>query len=162
MTIRLEKMRDRLNKDIQNAMKSGDKSRLSTLRLMHAAIKDKDLGIGGSAGGQPPKDDKISDQEIIAVLQKMVKQRRESIDIYTKAGRKDLADKETQEILIIENYLPQQMNEDEMKKSIDALLQELQISGVKDMGRVMGALKSRHAGVMDFSKASSYLKQILK
>ncbi|MFM7084210.1 MAG: GatB/YqeY domain-containing protein [Hyphomicrobium sp.] len=154
-------MRDRLNKDIQTSMKSGDKTRLSTLRLMHAAIKERDLSIQGSAG-QSPQEDKISDLEILSVFQKMVKQRRESIDIFRKAGRNDLADKENQEILIIEDYLPQQMNEEQIKKTIDALMEELQISSVKDMGRAMGALKTRHSGMMDFSKASTYLKQVLK
>ena len=155
-------MRTRLNKEIQTAMKSGDKSRLATLRLMHSAIKDKDLTIVSSEGVKPVGEDKISDQEIVSVLQKMVKQRRESIDIYRKAGRNDLADKEAQEILIIESYLPQQMTEEQIKKTIDALIHELQVASVKDMGRVMSTLKSQYSGTMDFSKASSYLKQILK
>ena len=149
-------MRQRINQDIKEAMKSGDKARLSTLRLITAAIKDRELGVGG---GSPQE---VGDQDVVAILQKMVKQRRESIATYEKAGRSDLADQEKSEISIIEAYLPSQMDDAETKAAVSALVAELGASGPKDMGKVMGALKQRYAGAMDFGKASGFLKELLK
>ncbi|HEX2843111.1 GatB/YqeY domain-containing protein [Hyphomicrobium sp.] len=149
-------MRDRINQDVKNAMKSGEKARLTTLRLITAAIKDRELGVGG----QPPTE--VGDAEVVAILQKMVKQRRESIATYEKAGRNELADQEKAEIVILETYLPKQMDEAAMKSAVAALVAELGASGPKDMGRVMGALKERFAGQMDFGKASGVLKELLK
>lgn len=149
-------MRERINQDIKDAMKSGDKARLSTLRLITAAIKDRELGIGGGA----PQE--VGDQDVVAILQKMVKQRRESIATYEKAGRADLAEREKSEIAIIEAYLPSQMGEEETKAAVAALVKELGASGPKDMGKVMGALKQRYAGSMDFGKASALLKELLR
>jgi uncharacterized protein len=149
-------MRDRITQDIKDAMKSGDKARLTTLRLITAAIKDRELGVGG----QPPTE--VGETELVAILQKMVKQRRESIATYEKAGRNELADQEKAEIAILEAYLPKQMDEAGMKSAVTALVAELGATGPKDMGRVMGALKERYAGQMDFGKASGVLKELLK
>lgn len=149
-------MRARINQDVKDAMKSGDKARLSTLRLITAAIKDKELGIGGGAPTE------VTDADIVTILQKMVKQRRESIATYEKAGRTDLADHEKAEIAVLDAYLPKQMDEAEAKTVIAAVVAELGAAGPKDMGKVMGALKQRYAGTMDFGKASAVLKEILK
>ncbi len=148
-------MRARITQDVKTAMKSGDKARLATLRLITAAIKDREIGVGG----QPPVE--VGDAEVVAILQKMVKQRRESIATYEKAGRTDLADQEKAEIAVIEAYLPQQMDEAGVRAAVGALVAELGASGPKDMGRVMGALKERFAGQMDFGLASRVLKELL-
>jgi uncharacterized protein YqeY len=148
-------MRSRINQDVKDAMKAGDKARLQTLRLLTAAIKDKELGVGGPAT-------EVGNAEVVAILQKMVKQRRESIATYEKAGRTDLADQEKGEIAVLEGYLPKQMDEAGVKAAVSALVAELGAAGPKDMGRVMGALKERYAGQMDFGKASGVLKELLK
>jgi uncharacterized protein YqeY len=147
-------MRQRINDAVKTAMKSGEKARLSTLRLITAAIKDRELGIGGAAPTE------VGDAEIVVILQKMVKQRRESITTYEKAGRQDLADQEKAEIAVIEEYLPKQMGEAEAKAAVAALIAELGAAGPKDMGKVMGALKERFAGTMDFGKASGVVKDL--
>jgi uncharacterized protein YqeY len=149
-------MRARINQDVKDAMKSGDKARLGTLRLITAAIKDRELGVGGS----PPTE--VGDAEVVVILQKMVKQRRESLATYEKAGRADLASQEQFEIGILESYLPKQMDEAGVKAAVAALVAELGAAGPKDMGRVMGALKERYAGQMDFGRASGALKDLLK
>lgn len=148
-------MRARITQDIKDAMKAGDKARLSTLRLITAAIKDRELGVGSAAT-------EVGDAEVVAILQKMVKQRRESIATYEKAGRTDLADQEKAEIAILESYLPKQMDEAATRAAVSALVAELGAAGPKDMGRVMGALKAKYAGQMDFGKASGLLKELLK
>jgi uncharacterized protein YqeY len=149
-------MRARINQDVKDAMKSGDKARLGTLRLLTAAIKDREIGVGGQAPVE------VGDAEVIAILQKMVKQRRESIATYEKAGRNDLADQEKAEVAVLEGYLPKQMDEAGVKAAVSALIAELGAAGPKDMGRVMGALKERFAGQMDFGKASGVVKELLK
>ena len=149
-------MRARINQDVKDAMKAGEKARLSTLRLLTAAIKDREIGVGGAAPVE------VNDQEVIAILQKMVKQRRESIATYEKAGRTDLADQEKAEISVLEHYLPKQMDEAATMAAVAALIAELGAAGPKDMGRVMGALKERFAGQMDFGKASGVVKELLK
>ena len=148
-------MRTRITQDVKDAMKAGDKARLATLRLITAAIKDRELGVGG-----PPT--AVGDAEVVAILQKMVKQRRESIATYEKAGRTDLVEQEKSEIAVLESYLPQQMDEAGVKAAVAALIAELGAAGPKDMGRVMGALKERFAGQMDFGKASGVVKELLK
>lgn len=152
-------MRDRINDAVKAAMKSGDKARLGTLRLVTSALKDRELGIGPGApvGGGP-----ISETEIIAVLQKMVKQRRDSIEQYQAGRRQDLADKELAEIAVLEEYLPKMMDEAATKAAISALITEVGAAGPKDMGKVMGALKQKFAGQMDFGKASGWVKEVLK
>lgn len=148
-------MRARINQDVKDAMKAGDKARLSTLRLLTAAIKDREIGVGGAAPVE------VNDQEVIAILQKMVKQRRESIATYEKAGRTDLADQEKAEISVLEHYLPKQMDDTAVQAAVAGLIAELGAAGPKDMGRVMGALKERFAGQMDFGKASAAVKELL-
>ena len=147
-------MRARINQDVKDAMKAGDRTRLTTLRLITAAIKDRELGIGSAPT-------EVGDADVVAILQKMVKQRRESIATYEKAGRNDLVDQEKAEIAILEGYLPKQMDEAGVKAAVAALIAELGAAGPKDMGRVMGALKERYAGQIDFGKASGAVKEIL-
>jgi uncharacterized protein YqeY len=137
------------------AMKSQEKLRLSTLRLVNAAIKNADIEAR-TAGKEP-----IADDAILGLLQKLIKQRQESIELYDKAGRKELADQERGEIEIIKGFLPQQMNEAEAKAAIAAIIKETGAASVKDMGKVMAALKERHAGQMDLGKASGLVKGLL-
>ena len=152
-------MRDRINEAVKTAMKSGDKVRLSTLRLMTAALKDRELGIGQ---GAPAGGGVLGETEIVAVLQKMVKQRRESIEQYKAGGRPELADTEAAEIAVIEEYLPKMMDEAAARAAIAALIKETGAAGPKDMGKVMGALKQKFAGQIDFGKASGLVKDLLK
>ncbi len=154
-------MRARLSEDIKTAMKSGDKKRLATLRLISAAIKDRDLSAGINQDGQPTGREQISDQDIVLLLQKMIRQRRESAETYRAAGREDLADQEIGEVAVIEPYLPRQMTDSEIQSAIEALIQETGAAGLKDMGRTMAILKERYAGTMDFAKASAALKAAL-
>jgi uncharacterized protein YqeY len=148
-------MRDRINADVKTAMKSGDKERLATLRLITAALKDRELGIGH---GAPAGGGALSEADILQVLQRMVKQRRDSIEQYRAGNRADLAAKEEAEIAVIEGYLPQQMDEAQMAAAIAAAIAETGAASVKDMGKVMGVLKQRHGAVMDFGKASGLVK----
>lgn len=152
-------MRDRVSSAIKDAMRAGQKERLGTLRLMLSAIKDREMGIG--TGGQVPTGP-LTDADYLQVLQKMVKQRRDSIETYLQGNRKDLADKEAAEVLVIEEFMPKQMSEDEARAAIAQLVKEVGASGPKDMGKVMGALKTKFAGQMDFGKASALVKDLLK
>ncbi|MDH4981755.1 GatB/YqeY domain-containing protein [Hyphomicrobium sp. D-2] len=148
-------MRDKINDDLKAAMKGGNKERVATLRLINAAIKAADIDA------RPSGKDKIDDADILTVLAKMVKQRRDSIEQFTSGGRPDLAEKELAEVVIIEDYLPQQMTEDEIKAAISAAIAETGAAGAKDMGKVMGVLKGKYAGQMDFGKASGLAKSLL-
>jgi uncharacterized protein YqeY len=150
------RMREKINDDLKTAMKAGEKDRVGTLRLINAAIKSADIEA------RPSGKDKISDTDILSVLAKMVKQRRDSIDQFVAGGRQDLADKEQSEINVIEAYLPKQMSEDEAKSAIAAVIAETGAAGPKDMGKVMAALKAKYAGQMDFGKASALTKDLLK
>jgi uncharacterized protein YqeY len=152
-------MREEINQAMKAAMKAGDKPRLGALRLMLAAIKDRELGIG--TGGQVPTGP-LSEADIVQVLQRMVKQRRDSIATYKQGNRQDLADQEAAEIAVIEEFLPKAMSEADARAAIAALVKELGATAPKDMGRVMGALKQRYAGQMDFGKASAQVKDLLK
>jgi uncharacterized protein YqeY len=138
------------------SMKAGDKETLATVRLMLSAIKNRDIEMRTGKG--PPDDDTV----VVEVLQKMVKQRRESIQMFTDGGRQELADKEAAEVTVIERFLPQQLSEAETTLAIEAIKAELGASGVKDMGRVMAALKERHASQLDMSKASALVKAALR
>lgn len=151
-------MREQIMEAVKAAMKSGDKRRVSTLRLIQAAIQDRDIAARVDTKGQSTGHDKIGDAELLQLLQKMIKQRRESAKMYTDAGRIELADQEQAEIVIIEEYLPKQMSEDEVASAISMVVQELGAAGLKDMGRTMAALKERYAGQMDFGKASGVVK----
>jgi uncharacterized protein len=155
-------MRERISTAMKDALKSGDKRRLSTLRLVTAAIKDRDIAARVDDKGHATGRDKIGDTEVLALLQKMIKQRRESIETYRQGKREDLADREATEIAVIEEFLPQQMDEEETRRAVAALVTELRASGLKDMGRVMAALKERYTGEMDFALASSAAKDLLK
>jgi uncharacterized protein YqeY len=149
-------MREKINADLKEAMKAGDKDRVGTLRLINAAIKSADIEA------RPSGKDKITDADILGVLAKMIKQRRDSIEQYKAGGRQDLADKEAAEIRVIEGYMPKQMSEAEAKTAIAAVIKETGAQGPKDMGKVMGALKAKYAGRMDFGKASGLVKELLK
>lgn len=145
-------IRDDIKAALVTAMKSGDKARTATLRLVQAALKNRDIELRGAPA---PADDDVT---VIEILQKMIKQRRESVALYEQGGRQELADAETSEIEIIEGFLPRQMGEDEAKAAIDAIVAETGASSVKDMGRVMAAMKERHAGALDMAKASALVK----
>ncbi|MEO1207025.1 MAG: GatB/YqeY domain-containing protein [Pseudomonadota bacterium] len=155
-------MRDQLNAAIKDAMKSGQKARLSTLRLVNAAIKDRDIAARVDDKGTATGKDRVDDQEILALLQKMIKQRRDSIESYTTGGREDLADKEASEIVIIQEFLPEQMDEASTREAVEKAIDELGCGGLKDMGKTMAFLKEKYAGQMDFSKASAIAKEKLK
>ena len=148
-------LRESINDAMKTAMKSQDKLRLSTLRLVNAAIKNAD--IEARTGGKGP----LSDDDVLGLLQKMIKQRQELVELYDKGGRKELADQERGEIEIIKGFLPQQMSEAEAKAAIAAVIKETGALGMRDMGKVMAALKERHAGKMDFGKASGLVKSLL-
>ncbi|MBX9989680.1 GatB/YqeY domain-containing protein [Phreatobacter oligotrophus] len=148
-------LRDRFMSDLKEAMKAGDKGRLGTIRLIQSALKDKDIEARGN--GKEP----LGDEEILQLLQKMVKQRQESARLYTEGNRPELAAQENAEIATISAYLPKQMDEAEAKAAIAAVIAEIGAAGVKDMGKVMGELKGRYAGQMDFGKASPLVKQLL-
>lgn len=148
--------RARLNDSLKEAMKAKDKGAVSTLRLILAALKDRDI-----AARTKGKADGIGEDEILDLLQKMVRQRQDSIEMYDKAGRKDLVEKETAEIEVIERFLPKQLDDDEIRGAVGEVVGELEASSIKDMGRVMSELKSRYAGRMDFSKASALVKEQL-
>jgi uncharacterized protein len=145
-------MRARLTAETKAALKAGNKPRLSALRLISAGLQQADIASRTS----------VPDSELPALLQKMIKQRRESLAIYEKAGRKEQAEQEATEIAVIEEFLPKQMSEAEASEAIAAAIKETGAAGPKDMGRVMGALKQRYAGQMDFGKASGLVKELLK
>jgi len=148
-------IRDDIKAALVTAMKGGDKAATGTIRLIQSAIKNRDIELRTSS--QTPDDDLT----VTEVLQKMIKQRRESIELYDKGNRPELANAERAEVDVIERFLPQQMSEDEAKAAIQAIVTELGASSVKDMGRVMAALKERHAGQIDMSKASGLVKGAL-
>jgi uncharacterized protein YqeY len=149
-------LRNEINAALKVAMKARDQRRVSTLRLVNSAIQNADIEAGGQGKGA------LADTEILAVLQKMIKQRQESAEIYEKSGRPELAKQEREEIEIITNYLPAQMSDIEAGAAISIIVQEINAQGMKDMGRVMAALKERFAGKLDFAKASAKVKELLK
>jgi uncharacterized protein YqeY len=155
-------MREEISRAIKEAMKSGDKRRLATLRLMSAAIKDRDIAAQLDSAGQPSGRDKISEAELLQLLQKMVKQRRDAADTYRQGGRPDLADQEMAEIAVIDEFLPRQMDEEETRAAVAEVMRELGCAGLKDMGRCMSVLKERYSGRMDFAKASAMIKELIK
>jgi hypothetical protein len=155
-------MRDRLSQATKDAMKARDKRRLSALRLISAALKDRDIAARVDDKGVSSGSDKITDPEFASLLQKMIKQRRDSITAYEQAGRPELAQLEADEITVIEEFLPKQMGEPETAAAIAAVIKEVGATSQKDMGKVMAALKARYAGQMDFGKASGQVKALLK
>ncbi len=149
-------MRDNFNQALKDALKAKDKIRVSTLRLILAAIKDRDIAARTSDRSQG-----VSDEEILQILAKMIKQRRESSKTYAEAGRLDLAEQENREIEVIEDFMPRQLGQEEIEKACSAVVGEIGATGLKDMGKCMGALKSRYGGQMDFGKASGIVKELL-
>lgn len=148
-------MRQQFTDAMKEAMKAGDKARLSTIRLIIAAIKDRDIVARGEGK------ESATDEELMQLLQKMAKQRADSIAQFQTAGRQDLVDKEAAEKAVIESYLPQQMGAEETRAAIAAAIAETGAAGMKDMGKVMTALKAKFAGTMDFSKANGVVKELL-
>ncbi len=147
-------IRDQLSTMLKGAMKAGDKRRVATVRLIQAALKDKDIelrGLGKETG----------DEDVSAVLRKMVKQRQDSVAIYDTAGRDDLASQEREELAIIAEFMPKGMTDDEVRAAIAAAVAETGAAGPKDMGRVIAAMKAKHAGRIDFGKASALVKAAL-
>ena len=145
--------RTRLSEALKEAMKAKDKPATSTLRLILAALKDRDIAARGRGKG-----DGVDDAEILDLLQKMVRQRHDSIEMYQKGNRQDLVEKEQGEIAIIERFLPKQLTDEETKAAVEEVFNALEASTIKDMGRVMGELKTRYAGRMDFAKAGVLVK----
>ena len=148
-------LRDTLMEDVKLAMKAGEKTKLSTIRMIQAALKDKDIEARGLGKGQ------LTDDDILALMQRMVKQRHESIAIYTQAGRGELAAGELAEVDVINHYLPRQMDEAAIKAAIVETIAETGAVSMKDMGKVVAGLKARFAGQMDFAKASQLVKAAL-
>lgn len=149
-------MRDKLSNAMKDAMKAKEARRLSTVRLIQTAIKDRDIANRG-AGKDP-----VSDDDILQILQKMIKQREESAKIYTEGGRSELADQELAEIEIIRDFLPEQLSDEKVREIIAGIIEETGAQGLRDMGKCIGLLKDRYAGQMDFAKASGMVKDMLK
>tara|TARA_R100001369_G_scaffold91134_1_gene131669 strand:+ start:448 stop:909 length:462 start_codon:yes stop_codon:yes gene_type:complete len=149
-------LRTRISTELKQAMKDKAAERLSTLRLVNAAIKDKD--IAARAEGN---DDGVGQDEVLAILGKMAKQRLESARAYEEGGRLDLAERERSEIVIIEEFLPRQLNSDETEAAVDAAVAEVGATSIRDMGKVMGVLKAKYTGQMDFGRVGPMLKDRL-
>ncbi|GAA3086487.1 GatB/YqeY domain-containing protein [Rhizobium viscosum] len=149
-------LRDQLATELKEAMKAKKMDRLGTIRLIQAAIKDRDIanrGVGKEEAG---------DDEVLQILAKMVKQRDESAKIYEENARPELAAKERAEIVVIQDFMPKQLSDDEVRANIAAIIKEVGAEGPKDMGKIMAALKEHYAGQMDFAKASGTVKELLK
>jgi uncharacterized protein len=145
-------IRDDIKQALVGAMKAGDAARRDAIRLIQAALKNRDIELRGAAS--PPQDDVL----VTEVLQKMIKQRRESIEMYEKGGRAELAAAEAAEVAVIATFLPRQLDEAELAAAVDAIVAETGAASVKDMGRVMALLRERHAGEVDMGKASAAVK----
>ena len=148
-------MRDRFTAEMKEALKAGDKRKLATVRLIQAALKDKDIEARGAGKGQS------TDDEILALLQKMIKQRQESLAIYEQNNRPELAQAEREEAEIIASFLPQQLDEAETRAAVEAAIAETGAASMRDMGKVVAALRGRYAGRMDFGRASGLVKELL-
>ena len=148
-------LRDDINKALTEAMKAKDERKVSTLRMVNSSLKNADIEARGA--GKPV----LGDAEVLPLLQKMIKQRQESVELYKQGNRADLVKQEEEEIAIISAYLPKQMSEDEMKAAIAAAIAETGAAGMKDMGKVIGVLRAKFAGQMDFGKASGMVKAAL-
>lgn len=149
-------LRERITNGLKDAMREKDAARLSTLRLINAAIKDQDIAARGAG-----KTEGVDEGEILAILAKMVKQRIDSANVYEEGGRLELAEKERAEIKVIEGFLPRQLSEAEIAAAIDAAIDQTGASSIRDMGRVMGAVKAAYAGQMDFGAAGALIKERL-
>lgn len=149
-------LRARVNTALKEAMKAKEADRLSTLRLINAAIKDRDIAARGEG-----KDEGVGDDVVLAIMGKMVKQRQESAKVYEEGGRLELAEKELLEIKIIEDFLPRQLSDDEAAAAIDAAIAEVGADSIRDMGKVIGVLKGKYTGQMDFGKVGPMVKDKL-
>src|SRR5437762_6768488 len=148
-------LRDAINNAVKDAMKAKDERKVSTLRMVNSTIKNADIDARGQ--GKPP----LSDGDLLGVLQKMIKQRQEALELYDRGGRPELAAQEREEIAIISAYLPKQMSDDDVRAAITAAIKETGAAGIKDMGKVIAALRAKYAGQMDFGKASGMVKAAL-
>ncbi|MCP3969744.1 MAG: GatB/YqeY domain-containing protein [Rhodobacteraceae bacterium] len=151
-------MRERIASRLKEAMKNQDKARLGTLRLINAAIKDKDIALRGAAEGESAG---VGDAEVLGILGKMVKQRQESTRAYEEGGRLDLAEAEQAEIAVIEEFLPKKLSAEEVTRAVDNAIRQADASTIRDMGRVMGALKAEYTGRMDFGLVGPMVKDRL-
>ena len=149
-------LREQLDTALKDGLKSKDSCTVSTVRLILAAVKERDIAARGKGSQEP-----VDDEGIRGLLQTMIKQRRESIEMYSKGGREELADREAREIDVIERFLPAQMDEDAIKAAVEAIIAETGASGLKEMGTVMTTLRERHPGAMDFSKAGAMARAAL-
>jgi len=149
-------MRSRITDALKSAMKNKDAARLSTLRLINAAIKDKDIDLRGKGD-----DAVVTDADVLAILGKMVKQRQESAKVYEEGGRLELAEKELAEVVVIEDFLPKQLSEAETEAAVKAAIAEVGAGSIRDMGKVMGVLKGKFTGQMDFGKVGPMVKDLL-
>lgn len=149
-------LREKITADMKDAMRAGEKAKVSTLRLMNNAIKQADIEA------RPKGVEAISDAEVLQVFAKMIKQRRDSVEQFTAGGRPELAESEQAEIAVIESYMPKQMSDDEVKAAATAIIGEIGAAGMKDLGKVIAAMKEKFAGQMDFGKASGLVKDLLK
>ncbi|MDG1691825.1 MAG: GatB/YqeY domain-containing protein [Alphaproteobacteria bacterium] len=149
-------MQERFTEALKTAVKAQDKIRVPTLRLILAAIKDRDIAARSADNG-----DGVSDGQILEILAKMVKQRQEAATTYEEAGRLELAEQERAEILVIEDFLPAQLSDEDVASAVDAACEQVGAQSLKDMGKVMGELKGKYAGQMDFGKAGGLVKQRL-
>ena len=150
-------MRARVNTALKEAMKAKEPERLSTLRLVNAAIKDRDIALRGTEGD----DVAVGDSDVLAIMGRMVKQRQESARAYDEVGRLELAEKERAEIKVIEEFLPKQLSAEEAAAAVDAAIAEVGASSIRDMGKVMGVLKGKFTGQMDFGKVGPLVKERL-
>src|SRR6056297_2570323 len=146
-------LRQRVNTALKQAMKDKATARLATLRLINAAIKDQDIARRGSDG-----EDGVTDTDILAILGKMTKQRQESVRAYEEGGRLDLAERERQEVSVIEEFLPQQLSDDEVEAAIDKAIADVGATSIRDMGKIMAKLKEQYTGQMDFGKVGPRVK----
>jgi uncharacterized protein YqeY len=151
----MSSLREQFTADLKTAMKAGEKGKVAAIRLIQSALKDKDIEARGAGKGEATPD------EILALLQKMIKQRQESIAIYDANSRPELAEGERAEVAVISAYLPQQMSEEEIKAAIEKVIAETGAASVKDMGKVIGSLRAAYAGQMDFAKVSPMVKGLL-
>ena len=152
MTENTKMMREKLTESLKEAMKAKDSRRLSTVRLIQSAVKDRDIANRGAGK------DAATDAQILQILQKMVKQREESAKIYEDAGRAELATQERDEIAVLKTFMPEQLSDEKVEEIVAAVVAEIGAEGMKDMGKVMAALRERYAGQMDFAKASGVIK----
>ena len=149
-------LREKLTNAMKDAMRARNEAALTTIRMMNSAIKQKDIDVA-----RPRGDERIGDEEILNLLQSLIKSRRESVELYKQGKRQDLVDKELAEITVIEQFLPKQLGDDETKKVVGKVIASVGATTIKDMGKVMAALKTGYAGQLDMSKAGPIVKQLL-